>query len=490
MIQFISCLWQNNGQRWQKEHRGEEPDARPATDTRSARQGSQEKREMGFGVKTMSVSPAFMPGADHPAPEPFGYRPLAAIAAAGAGGVPQKRIGRVVSEIAPEVMAAHEQGKVHGAISVHTVGLDEFGYAHLMVPALYPDHPSGMEPASCFAAAEQFDADPVRACGPWTDVYALCAMMCSLVSGSPPPHALARRANDQYVPLAQRMPRGYEEAFLSVIDQGLSLAPAQRPQSVEALCGMLGVSCVPETQEDLSAESRNAATPPAASRVPGQRRGVVGDRRRRGGVLAVLAGALAVTGIWAWMNQDGRQDHEWSEPPATSASSSSGYAVPAPSASGRRDAAADAAGRATSAGTADTSRLDTDDAGRSPDPQSLSAVPAAPVATPSAPLESAAAPGGPSAGLGGTPAPAPVEAGGTDTGRPVRPAMVAVKVDVQPWGEIFVDGISRGVSPPLKTLNLAAGRHTVEVRNAGLAPYRVTIELKAGQPAAIRHVFQ
>jgi hypothetical protein len=404
--------------------------------------------------------------------------------------VPQKRIGRVVSEIAPDVMAAHEQGKVHGAISVHTVGLDEFGYAHLMVPPLYPDNPGAMEPASCFAAAEQFDADPAHACGPWTDVYALCAMMCSLVSGSPPPHALARRANDQYVPLAQRMPRGYEEAFLSVIDQGLSLASGQRPQSVEALCGMLGVSCVPETQEDLSAESRNAAPPAAAGRVPGQRRGVVGDRRRRGGVVAILAGALAVTAIWVWMNQDEGQDHEWSEPPATSARSSSVYAVPAPSASGRRDAAAaDAAGRAASTGTPDTGRLDTNDAGRSPDPQSLSAAPAAPVAMPTAPVQSAAAPDVPSAGVGGTPASVRVEAGGTDAGRPVRPATVAVKVDVQPWGEIFVDGISRGVSPPLKTLSLAAGRHTVEVRNAGLPPYRVTIDLKAGQPATIRHMF-
>jgi hypothetical protein len=36
---------------------------------------------------------------------------------------------------------------------------------------------------------------------------------------------------------------------------------------------------------------------------------------------------------------------------------------------------------------------------------------------------------------------------------------------VKPWGTVYVDGVERGVSPPLKRLSLAAGRHTVRVVN-------------------------
>ncbi|OZI21053.1 hypothetical protein CAL26_26800 [Bordetella genomosp. 9] len=445
----------------------------------------------------MSVSPAFMPGGEHPAPEPFGYRPLAAIAAASAGGVPQKRIGRVVSEIAPELMAAHRQGKVHGAISVHTVGLDEFGYAHLMVPALYPDHPGSMEPASCFAAVEQFDPDPVQACGPWTDVYALCAVMCSLVSGTQPPHALARRSNDQYVPLTARAPRGYDAAFLAVIDHGLSLAPAQRPQSVEELCGMLGISCVPETQEDAALDARGAGAMPRGGGADAARPGS-GRRRGLGGVAAILAGALVAAGVWAWLNRDERPaqraESRVASPVVLSSRSSSGSPAPSPFAQG----------------TADASKGTPGAAGTPPGPGAAGAGDAARPAGGPSPSVAADAPGGAANGQAAGSAASPVNEAafpaanpaanpttnpatpetGAPAARPARPATVAVKVDIQPWGEIFVDGVSRGISPPVKTLNLPAGRHTVEVRNADLPPYRLSLDLKPGQPATIRHVFQ
>ncbi|ARP84225.1 hypothetical protein CAL12_27680 [Bordetella genomosp. 8] len=431
-----------------------------------------------------------MPGGEHPAPEPFGYRPLAAIAAASAGGVPQKRIGRVVSEIAPELMTAHRQGKVHGAISVHTVGLDEFGYAHLMVPALYPDHPGSMEPASCFAAVEQFDPDPVHACGPWTDVYALCAVMCSLVSGTQPPHALARRSNDQYVPLTARAPRGYDAAFLAVIDQGLSLAPAQRPQSVEELCDMLGISCVPETQEDAALDARGAGAMPLGGGAGAARQGS-GRRRGLGGVAAILAGALVAAGVWAWLNRDEgpaqRAESRGASPVVLSSRSSSGSPAPSPFAQGPADAAKGAPGAGGAqpglgfAGAGDATRPA---GGPSPSVSADSAEGAANG------LATGSAPASPAPGAVVPPANPATPETGAPAARPARPATVAVKVDIQPWGEIFVDGVSRGISPPVKTLNLPAGRHTVEVRNADLPPYRLSLDLKPGQPATIRYVFQ
>src|SRR4029077_8440746 len=40
-----------------------------------------------------------------------------------------------------------------------------------------------------------------------------------------------------------------------------------------------------------------------------------------------------------------------------------------------------------------------------------------------------------------------------------------LELAVNPWGEIFVDGQSRGVSPPMRTLEISPGSHTIEIRN-------------------------
>jgi eukaryotic-like serine/threonine-protein kinase len=60
---------------------------------------------------------------------------------------------------------------------------------------------------------------------------------------------------------------------------------------------------------------------------------------------------------------------------------------------------------------------------------------------------------------------------------------------ITPWGEIFVDGQSHGVSPPLVELKLSAGKHKIEVRNTGFAPYTETVELNVGESDKIRHKF-
>ncbi|ARP88379.1 hypothetical protein CAL13_20775 [Bordetella genomosp. 9] len=431
---------------------------------------------MGFGVKTMSVSTAFVPETVHPTPEPFGYRPLAAIAAAAAGGVPQKRIGRVLSEIAPALVALHEEGRVHGAISVHTVGLDEFGHAHVLVPALYPDHPASMEPASCFAAVEQFDPDPVQVCGPWTDVYAVCAVMCSLVSGSPPPHALARRAQEHYVPLTTRKPRGYDEHFLSVIDRGLSLAAARRPASIVELCELLGVSFVPEAIAEAAAVPPETASGGDIEPDTG-RDAAGGGRRRAAALLAVIAGALAVAGIWTWTRQDDRTEvtprsvaaaPRAADRPATSGAPPAGGAAAQP----RSDGAAEGSnGAETSEPWATRDSM----------PRNL---------PPTAATAAGDAGNSTAGGMANAPATGSASSGSATGTRPAQLARATLRVDVLPWGEIFVDGVSRGVSPPLKTLTLPPGRHTLEIRNADLPPYRVVLELKAGRQATVRHDFR
>jgi class 3 adenylate cyclase len=64
-----------------------------------------------------------------------------------------------------------------------------------------------------------------------------------------------------------------------------------------------------------------------------------------------------------------------------------------------------------------------------------------------------------------------------------------VKLAIQPWGEIYVDGGKRGVSPPMKSLNLAPGKHRIEIRNGDFAPYKETIEVKSGGESTVQYVF-
>jgi class 3 adenylate cyclase len=61
---------------------------------------------------------------------------------------------------------------------------------------------------------------------------------------------------------------------------------------------------------------------------------------------------------------------------------------------------------------------------------------------------------------------------------------------IQPWGEVFVNGRSRGVSPPLKNLKLAPGTYTVEVRNTTFAPGKQKLQVKPREEVTVRYVFK
>lgn len=64
-----------------------------------------------------------------------------------------------------------------------------------------------------------------------------------------------------------------------------------------------------------------------------------------------------------------------------------------------------------------------------------------------------------------------------------------VSIAIAPWGEVFVDGASAGVSPPLVELKLAAGRHRVEIRNGDLPPFAQEVDLGDGETLKIKHKF-
>jgi class 3 adenylate cyclase len=66
-----------------------------------------------------------------------------------------------------------------------------------------------------------------------------------------------------------------------------------------------------------------------------------------------------------------------------------------------------------------------------------------------------------------------------------------LELAVAPWGEVLVDGKSRGLSPPLRVLELPSGPHKVEIRNDKKFPVYVQhVEVKSGEAVRIQHRFR
>jgi class 3 adenylate cyclase len=65
-----------------------------------------------------------------------------------------------------------------------------------------------------------------------------------------------------------------------------------------------------------------------------------------------------------------------------------------------------------------------------------------------------------------------------------------LELAIAPWGEVLIDGRRRGVSPPLRAVELAPGAHTIEIRNSTFPAHVEKVQLKAGEAVRIRHRFK
>ncbi len=61
---------------------------------------------------------------------------------------------------------------------------------------------------------------------------------------------------------------------------------------------------------------------------------------------------------------------------------------------------------------------------------------------------------------------------------------------ISPWGEVLIDGRSRGVSPPVQMVELSPGPHTVELRNGDFPAHVERVVIKSGEPVRVQHRFR
>jgi hypothetical protein len=63
------------------------------------------------------------------------------------------------------------------------------------------------------------------------------------------------------------------------------------------------------------------------------------------------------------------------------------------------------------------------------------------------------------------------------------------KLLIKPWGTVYVDGVDRGVSPPIKRLTLGPGQHTIRIVNPTFAEHIMTVDAGAKETMIIEHDF-
>jgi serine/threonine protein kinase len=98
-----------------------------------------------------------------------------------------------------------------------------------------------------YAPIEQYAEVPDMPQGPWTDIYALGAVLHFTLTRRTPPPSVGRVMSDTYQALTTQptLVAKYGLGFLSAIDTALQPKPVHRPQSIEAFRALLGLAGAP-----------------------------------------------------------------------------------------------------------------------------------------------------------------------------------------------------------------------------------------------------
>ncbi len=137
-----------------------------------------------------------------------------------------------------------------------------------------------------YAPVEQYAEMPGIRQGPWTDLYALGAVVHFLMTGQALPPSVSRMMRDSYVALGVSAADRYSARLLDAIDRCLAVRPEDRPQSVAQLRELLAPSRHRMPAKALP-EDRNEAAP---EHRPGRRR-----------LHIAVSGLLATGLLGAWL---------------------------------------------------------------------------------------------------------------------------------------------------------------------------------------------
>ena len=162
-------------------------------------------------------------------------------------------IRSVIDPLLGALDALHREGVYHRDIAPDNILLPpegppillDFGAARHVISDRTQSLTAILKPN--YAPIEQYADMTTMRQGPWTDIYALGAVMHFLLFGAPPPPATARAVQPDAEPIGQRVVPGVSARFLAVVEWTLGVRPLERPQNIAALRDALsGLSSAPD----------------------------------------------------------------------------------------------------------------------------------------------------------------------------------------------------------------------------------------------------
>lgn len=145
---------------------------------------------------------------------------------------------RILPMLCGALATLHDEGFIHRDLSLRSIQIQDNGVplllnagAPLRANAENSDEiKTPLNPG--FSPLEQYADDLENQLGPWTDIYALGAILYTLITGTCPPASVTRTIQDPCVKLAKNRPEGYSHSLLQAVDHALALKPEDRPQSI------------------------------------------------------------------------------------------------------------------------------------------------------------------------------------------------------------------------------------------------------------------
>lgn len=111
-----------------------------------------------------------------------------------------------------------------------------------------------------YAPEEQYRSGSRQ--GPWTDLYACCAVLYQMVSGIRPQDADSRRQKDELTPLDEMDGVSVSHGFARAVEKGLTVHATERYPSIRALLADLEPAAPPPAQETPPEKPPEAPPPP------------------------------------------------------------------------------------------------------------------------------------------------------------------------------------------------------------------------------------
>ena len=225
----------------------------------------------------------------------------------------QAQLLNLLRGVGDELADAHRAARFHGSITPADIRFDSAG--EIALDGWGRDTTPDAMRASRYAPVECYA--PVHPQGPWTDVYALGAVLWCAITAEPLPEVLHRKGD---VTLSRLAPAGFDPAFLASVDAALEIAPQRRPQSVEQWLAMFGpVPRQPAILADPPASEPDAAAPAAnrEAQAAAPEKAMLPWPFRQIWPVAATAVAAVVGALWATSPPEAPSEPAGNAPPAS-----------------------------------------------------------------------------------------------------------------------------------------------------------------------------